>query len=801
MDPRVAAECFIRSEPVELPDNSGTNLPSLFALPTGQLDSIALGDSKSASVKEGGQKNYGFLASPRATYTAIVSPSDGVAYLRVFLGKEQIASALERGDNAAHFNTEEAGCFVLSIRGNTDARFSVRIVEGFVEVREPEPPPDSVSFSSRSVSVGATRGGRLPESFVVSVKHTGGTLRVVPETLPDWLNATVRATQDALVDELEISVLAVDHEKGDWVTAELVRDGAVVAKDRIYVSLNLEWPIVISAPDSKRSSGYSLATSYEVASFAGSTTTAVAVFRLNTGTTSSEFKDQGNRINWTVASDKPWVAAEPICACDVEDSTLDQFRLTFAGFESLTPGVHTANIIVSDQYGHAVPFSAILNLSPNRISVPRGVAFAQVGVESSLVRTLSIGNSSQIAMSWTANTNTNWIQIAKNADELTLTADPSGLQKEVLHYGTVVVSSPSAAQDELVNVGLYISDAGVSTSTQTIVRYDTSTANHGEQDMVTDPIRPHLYLHRRGPEVLVFNIYTGHQIAKYNIGAKLERDFQVGHLEVSMDGKTLYVTEFRKPRLVMVSLPDGAVSELYNLSIPEGADFVMSPCHTIVDGREVLVGNIYDNRSLGLGIYDGTTAERILLWEKNHATNVVGVDCRPSTPSVLFAERGYSNQIERYELRYYSGSELVQVERTHRGFHGATVRDAYVPSILDVAGTGFYTVANKTSILHIGASKQTIVDFVDKEVHQLAVGPFESKLYAFVRHDENLRSLWVYDSFARKMVTSAAFAAETPHVITQLSSDGLRIVARGRVPAFPTWETSKEVVWTMKTRF
>lgn len=178
-----------------------------------------------------------------------------------------------------------------------------------------------------------------------------------------------------------------------------------------------------------------------------------------------------------------------------------------------------------------------LNLESHRLVVENGVAFSSFPSRQVLSRALEVTSSrGRAGVPWHAQSDQSWLTVSQPAspvvgDDLTLTADPTGLGAGQ-HIALVTLHStdPTIDRDETIRVGLWVgstdpADVDAALSAQPTV-------------LVTNPVEPLAYVHSLGPDIFVYNVYTGALENTFTLDAIAS---QIGAMTMSSDGSVLYV--------------------------------------------------------------------------------------------------------------------------------------------------------------------------------------------------------------------------------------------------------------------
>lgn len=229
------------------------------------------------------------------------------------------------------------------------------------------------------------------------------------------------------------------------------------------------------------------------------------------------------------------------------------------------------------------------NLDAHKLLVAEnGVALTSTPSLSKLTRSVRVADNMQLATSWSASSNQPWLTVTSSGvtnDDLVLTANPSGLATDTMHYATVSVSSSDSTVEntEIVRVGLWVGSSTPGATT-------TITATYSE--LQADPIRPYVYLHNGGTDITVYNVYTGTVVATLShVGT------QLGNMAITHDGSTLYVVDDSAKTIVPIDLDTDTIGTPWSLDAPSGIVTPTYIAYARINGFPAIItshGTIFD---------------------------------------------------------------------------------------------------------------------------------------------------------------------------------------------------------------
>ncbi len=261
----------------------------------------------------------------------------------------------------------------------------------------------------------------------------------------------------------------------------------------------------------------------------------------------------GSGISWNAVASEPWVV--------LGTTTGTAPGAVSIGVDpaALNAGIHTATVTFADSLSlQSVTVDVELRIEPHRLVVEdNGIALASMPALSNLSATVAVSENAGVTTPWMATSNAGWLSVTASGDtgnNLSLTADPAGLAADTIYYTTVTLTSSDAtiSNSETINVGLWVGSADPIASDSLALTYVEITA---------DPIRPYVYMHNQGTDIDVYNVHTATLVTTIsNVAA------QLGDMEVSADGSTLYVADLTNYDIVPVDLNTMTAGTAWDLS-------------------------------------------------------------------------------------------------------------------------------------------------------------------------------------------------------------------------------------------
>lgn len=174
-----------------------------------------------------------------------------------------------------------------------------------------------------------------------------------------------------------------------------------------------------------------------------------------------------------------------------------------------------------------------------------GIALTSVPGISLLSATVVVRDNLGIDSEWSAEADEPWLQVTASGragDELVLTADPTGLSANTLHYARVELSTNDASVEhaDVIRVGLWIGSDAPAVESRIMHRFTT---------LVADPIRPYVYVHDGGTAISIYHVYTAQLV-----GTVPDVAIALGSMAISTDGSRLFAYDRMEHEVVPIDL-------------------------------------------------------------------------------------------------------------------------------------------------------------------------------------------------------------------------------------------------------
>lgn len=258
------------------------------------------------------------------------------------------------------------------------------------------------------------------------------------------------------------------------------------------------------------------------------------------------------------------------------------------------PGTATVTVQVNgDTLTTQVPVN--LRLDPAKLFIAdNGVLLtSSPSYSAQLSHALSVYDNADLNnITWTAVSDQTWLTVTSTgttSGKMTLTANPVGLSQDILHLATVTLSSVNTlienTASETVTVGFY--NASTDPALKTTVTLNDPAKQTG---MVSDPIRPYVYVSHGGTDIEIYNTFSGTlETTLAGVGGDLR------YLTVSSDGATLYAVDHSDNSILPVNLATRVAQPKFTtIGFPTciscaAQNLLVSANYTRINGYPVLV--------------------------------------------------------------------------------------------------------------------------------------------------------------------------------------------------------------------
>jgi hypothetical protein len=395
-----------------------------------------------------------------------------------------------------------------------------------------------------NLSLSGVNGSAIPPA-TVDVSITNGNSQLWTATAADpWIvlqasSTTTPATLTVFVDPSRGPLASGAHASSIRLTSS---SGDVTLAAKIPVTLSLTRPTLSATP-----------ASVAIGGALGRDLSAVPV-HLALGTAPLV------PLTWTAQASDAWIA--PDATTGAVGTTAAVLKVG-AATVGVAAGTHTGIVtftapVNGDVLTATLPVTLLLD-ARRLVASDQGVAFAMTGAGARLTRTLSVRDTFGGTVGWTASADQAWLTVTPSGTtpgQVTIQANPTGLATDTLFEGTVTLTADDASIPvETIRVGLWNGTAGQGTRSMA-----GTFAN-----LEMDPIRPYVYVHGGGPDITVYNVYTGAVVKTLSHVAPV-----LGSLAASSDGARLYAEDVTNHRVVPIDLTSGTAETPWQISYSPG---------------------------------------------------------------------------------------------------------------------------------------------------------------------------------------------------------------------------------------
>jgi hypothetical protein len=383
----------------------------------------------------------------------------------------------------------------------------------------------------------------------------------------------------------------------------------------------------------------------------------------------------------------------------------------------------------------------------NLVAVPNGVGFTSMPAASKLTRTVKVADSQGHAIAWSASADQPWVNVTAagvTPGDLTITANPTGLTPNAMHYANVTLTPGESgiAQNEIVRVGFWVG---------TINPVNVDVAGPFEE-AIADPIRPYVYVHNGDQSLFVHDVNSGQRIRTIAVGRTL------GDMVVATDGSRLFAASASA-----ATTPIDLTTYAVGTALPGNAQGEIE--YARVDGAELIATNtgsfINTNSGAVFGSYDDP------IRRYNETVAVSGDGHRLCT-----LNRGLSpNRLLCYRLNYSDvGGDVAVVDFVNETSVGSNGNDL----VLSSDGSRVYAASGAPynfSALDFGG---TAIAYLTGNPYpnNIELGP-DGKIFGGASS-----GIWIYNANETSFrQTSTSFDIRTDGL--RVSGDGLRMIFVG----------------------
>ncbi len=557
------------------------------------------------------------------------------------------------------------------------------------------------------------------------------------------LSATSGTTPSSLGIGIEPTALPAGGHVGS-VTLTNIDSGESVV---VPVALEIGAPVLSAAPSALNFSGM------EGRYMPGQ----ALMLSLNTGDSAyawtATVNTQGGQ-EWLVLSDTSGTVSSSATALVIGVNT-----------QGLSGGNYSGSVTISTEVegeplSRTIPVS--LSLASPQWVADNGVALVSTPSISKLNHTVTVKNrwgTSNTA--WTASSDQPWLSVTASGTSggsLTMTANPSGLEPNTIHYARVNVSygNAQAQGNEMIRVGLWVGNTATSSQNSIASTFRVIEA---------DPVRPYAYVHNNGGTLHVYNVYTASLVTSIpGVGSSL------GAMTISNDGSTLYVLDTSAPRrIIPVDLSTFTAGTPWALN--DGSNTLTSVItYARPNGQAVVLTN-------GGKVFNASTGALIPNVMGSFLTYVSSYSA--SLDGSLFCGV-YNYYYSDYPLYCY-GMQYTELGGGSITLNARPNTSNYAYGGTDVAinhdGSRVYLAYSWGFNVHDGLTMDTITTLYGDTSNGVEVGA-DDRFYGTSGYWYGSRDLWAYDS-SNTLLNSYRLAGYGRAILERqlkVSGDGKRIM-------------------------
>ncbi|HSV69446.1 MAG TPA: hypothetical protein VLI72_04995 [Methylibium sp.] len=490
---------------------------------------------------------YGLTGGPSPTGTLALGHTDGAAvdwsattlppWLRLSRGSGRTPDSIVA---TAAITTARPGSYDHAVLF-TDAHGHNRRVPVTVSITGPV-----TAVSPQQLSFSGTNGAPLPPQSLGIGLSDGSPATWTASSPAPWLRLGAASGSSSTPLSLSIDAAGPALASGSYQTQLTITvewEGRRLTT-RVPVSLALAPASLQLTPD-RLTLGGTTGRNFQAAT---------VTLQLDTG---------GNSHPWTLTGLPDWLSAS-VTSGVASGTAPVQFRLKPDRLIG-APGTNRTTLTLTarihgDVLRRTLPVA--FRLDEHRLlASAQGVALTRTPLWGRLTRSLTVTDNFGFDTAWSASSDQPWLAVSRSGrsgDALTMRAFPAGLALDRLHFATITIAPQRGdARPDTVRVGFWVGSA-----TPREVRRLTGRV---WREAVPDPVRPLVYAHDGGSDLLAYNVYTGLEAGRVaNVAPSL------GSMTVAGDGGTLYVVDTTQGRIVPVILDTLTAAPAF--ALPSGVD-------------------------------------------------------------------------------------------------------------------------------------------------------------------------------------------------------------------------------------
>lgn len=576
-------------------------------------------------------------------------------------------------------------------------------------------------------------GGQAPQDQSVSL--TGNGLSWNAAASASWIQ--LGSTSGTAPSNVTIGINPAGLAAGTYTATVTFTDSANIQSQTLNITLNIQAQLGIS----------------------GSTALSFKMIHSGLAPLDQTVSLSGNGVNWLATPSETWIVLGSTSGTAAGNVSVGVDTSTLAA------GIHTATVEFSDSLSlQSVTLNIELRIEPHKLSVEdNGFALASMPGLSILSTSVSVTENASVTTPWAASSSASWLSVTASGDtgnDLSISANPSGLATDTLHYATVTLTSSDTtiANSETIRVGLWVGSTDPNPTDSLALSYSEITA---------DPIRPYVYMHNQGTAIEVYNVHTATRVTTINNVAA-----QLGDMEVSSDGTTLYATDQANFAIVPVNLDTMTAGTAWNLS----GSGTLRLAYGRVDTKGLVFasnGAVYDEGT-GSPLTTTISTVRSVLNVSQNGKKLCGINTGISAYTVACSTLAYSDL----------GSGTLSMTNTGSvSGPGGNARDVALlrdgSRVYVASGAPYNFIGFDTSTM-----KQDQTLTADAYPNSVEISA-DNRVYGGISSSYGPLDTWIYatDGVLQSSYYQSAYAKQIRDRQLVVSGDGLRMVVSVTDPA------------------
>lgn len=300
---------------------------------------------------------------------------------------------------------------------------------------------------------------------------------------------------------------------------------------------------------------------------------------------------EGDGVGWTLSGDQDWLTFSQTAGTGLSTVTVG------AAIDGLAPGVYNGIVTLTGddiRFAQQTIYDVSLTIESRMVIVGKtGVALTSTPGLSALSSSVDIIENGDENLPWSASSDQTWLTVTTSGETggaVTLTADPAGLALDTVHFAevTIISSSPFIRNTETISVGFWVGQ-------DTPTARDTVSESYAQ--LLADPIRPYVYMHKNTSQIDVYNVHTAELVRSFtpDIG-------RAGDMAITDDGASFFVIDDTNVFLKQIDLSTD--TEVNSWNMDNGFNY-----NLIEFGRVKTKPFIFNNNNMVIDVDTGTNLD------------------------------------------------------------------------------------------------------------------------------------------------------------------------------------------------